>query len=66
MAMDLLAGCLAYAVSSVQGTFSESTRRSFFLTHGRTFISSTRARKLYRCGQSGDRMNAEGAATTPP
>ena len=58
MAMDLLSGCLAYAVSSVQGSYSESMRRNFLLTHGRKFISSTRAKRLYRCGQADDRMNA--------
>ena len=68
MAMDLLAGCLAYAVSSVQGTYSEATRRNFLLTHGRKFISSTRAKRLYRSGQADERMNAyhEAVVTTAP
>ena len=58
MAMDLLSGCRADAVSSVQGTYNEATRRTFLWTHGRKFISSTRAKRLYRCGQADDRMNA--------
>ena len=66
--MDLLSGCLAYAVSSVQGTYSEATRRNFLLTHGRKFISSTRAKRRYRSGQADERMNAyhEAVVTTAP
>ena len=58
MAMDLLAGCLAYAVSSAQGTYTESTRRNFLLTHGLRFISSHRARKLHRTGVAEEKMNS--------
>ena len=58
MSMDLLSGCLNYAVSTVQGTYNESIRRTFLLTHGLKFMSTERARKLYRYGIGQEKMNA--------
>ena len=59
MAMDLLSGCLAYSTASIAGLYTEQTRRNFLLTHGLRFISSTRARKFFKYGQSDEKMNAD-------
>ena len=56
MSMDLLSGCLTYATSTIEGTYNESLRRNFLLTHGLRFVSSERARKLYRYGVGEDKM----------
>ena len=59
IAMDLLAGALAYGVSSVKNEYDEATRRNFLLTHGKKFISAARAKKLFRTGVSQKNMGAE-------
>ena len=64
MSMDLLSGCLAYATSTIEGTYNESLRRNFLLTHGLRFVSTERARKLYRYGVGEDKMR--GIVTPTP
>ena len=59
MAMNLLWGCLAYSTASTSGRYSETTRRNFLVTHGLRLISSPRARKFFKRGQSDEKMNAD-------
>ena len=64
MSMDLLSGCLSYAVSTVQGTYNETIRRNFLLTHGLKFVSTERARKRYR--HRPHRRTSRRSARRPP
>ena len=58
IAMDLLAGCLAYSVSTTRNEYDEMTRRSFLLTHGKRFIGQARASRLHRTGGKMRNMKA--------
>ena len=42
MAMDLLSGVLAYAISFLTGEYEEGVRRGFLMTGGRRFVSVER------------------------
>ena len=42
MAMDLLSGVLAYAISFLTGEYDEAVRRGFLMTGGRRFVSVER------------------------
>ena len=55
--------------STVQGTYDETVRRNFLLTHGLKFVSTERARKRYRHGVGQEKMKAEPvvpSGTIPP
>ena len=59
MAMDALAGMIAYGSSTVKNEHDEATRKSFLLTHGRRFVSRTRAARLCRAAGKSAKMNAD-------
>ena len=59
IAMDCLAGCLVYSVSTVKGEYDEATRKGFLLTHGKRFISHWRANRIFRTGGKLKTMKAD-------
>ncbi len=59
IAMDLLAGALAYGVATVRQEYDEATRRNFLLTHGKKFTSASRSKKPFRTGVSAKAMGAQ-------